>query len=273
MLRVTDALQLQNNGKQSGINLKTIALPAQHGVWGFWLEPSLAALIAAPSWSGVFLSLAGLMLLLLHHPLMIFVKDRQRRKIYARTRLAAQFAAAYALGGGIFFLFALYLSGGQFLPILLIALPFVLAQLYFETRNLSRNMLAEIAGSLIFACLAPAIVYMTRPEPLLAVGIWSVLAVRNVTSILYVRARLRLEKGKNISRRQVLTAHVLGLAILILLAAASVIPAILAGVGIILTVRATLGLTTFRRSAAARVIGFREVGYGLLIAMIIGITL
>lgn len=268
---MTDAIQ--HADKQPVVNLKAIALPAQHGVWGFWLEPSLAALIAAPSWSGFFLSLAGLMLLLLHHPLMIVVKDRQRRKTYTRTRPAAQFAAAYALGGVVFFLLALYLGGAQFLPLLLAALPFVLAQLYFETQNLSRNMLAEIAGSLIFACLAPAIVYITRPEPLLAVGIWSVLAVRNVTSILYVRARLRLEKGKNISPRPVLVAHLLGLATLLLLSAASVIPAVLVAVGIFLTVRAALGLTTFRRPAAARVIGFREVSYGLLIALIIGITL
>ncbi|NLF76347.1 MAG: hypothetical protein GX573_11665, partial [Chloroflexi bacterium] len=39
------------------VRLKSIALPPEHGAWGFLLEPLLAGLLIAPSWAGLCLAL------------------------------------------------------------------------------------------------------------------------------------------------------------------------------------------------------------------------
>lgn len=253
------------------VNLRSIALPAQHGVWGFWLEPSLAALIAAPSWAGLCLILAALSALLLHHPLTILLKDYRRRKRYARTRWAERFVLLYGSVALIGFLLAISLASHPFLPTLLLAVPFALVQIGFELRNQGRHPLAEISGAIALAALAPSILVMVGWGWSLALGLWAVLIIRAIVSILYIRARLRLEKGKPADAAAVLMTHFVGLIVLggLMVAALSHWLNLLAG--LVLLIRATLGVTSMRKPTPAKVIGFREIAYGLLVALLAGI--
>lgn len=250
---------------------KSAALPAQHGAWGFWLEPALAGLLAAPSWAGLWLACAALALLLLHHPLLIMLKDWRRGKVYARTRQAALFSLLYfaLAAGGV--LLAWNQAGVSLLLAAVWAAPFAAVQLWYELGNEQRALAAEISGAAAFATLAPAIVIGADGAPALAVGLWMALVVRAVTSILYVRERLRQEKGKPANRRLVHAAHAVGGALLALLAAFGLVSWMAVVAMMVLVVRALLGLVPARLPTPAKIIGFRELGYGILFAAAAGI--
>ncbi len=93
--------------------------------------------------------------------------------------------------------------------------------------------------------------------------LWLVLMARAIPSIVYVRARLRLERGAATSRAPVHVAHLVALAAGLGLYVAGLAPALMAvGLGV-LAGRAAVGLSAWRRPAKAKQIGFGELGYGV----------
>jgi hypothetical protein len=251
--------------------LRSIAVPSQHGVWGFWLEPSLLALIAAPSWAGLCLIGAGLAALLLSHPLMVVIKDRGKGRRYARTQIAERFMLLYGAAAVILLAAAARLAQGDLWPILVVALSFAAMQLFYEIRNANRDVVAELSGAIAFSMLAPAAAVAAGWSIPTALGLWMVIAIRVVVSILYVRARLRLEKGRPANPQVVVAVHVLGTIVLGLLAWVQMTPWTVVIAGLILLIRAVLGVTSMRKPVPARVIGFREIGYGLVTAVLAGV--
>ena len=174
----------------------TVAIPSQHGAWGFWLEPSLAGLIAAPSAATWLIVLAGLGALLTHHPLMIAYKDLRKGRVFARTRTALVLAAAFALLALTMAVFAWQKSMSSLLPALVAALPFAIVFFWHDLRNDSRSLTAELCGAVAFAAIAPACALAAAWPIERALAIWLILISRALPSIIYVRERLRLEKGK-----------------------------------------------------------------------------
>ena len=75
---------------------KAVALPAEHGGWGFLVEPVVLGLVLAPSGEGVCLGLAALAGFLARHPLRLLLTDRRKGVRYPRTALAERVFAAYA---------------------------------------------------------------------------------------------------------------------------------------------------------------------------------
>jgi hypothetical protein len=253
------------------VNLKSIAMPAQHGVWGFWLEPSLAALIVAPSWAGFCLALAGLGVLLLHRPLTIWVKDSRKGKSYARTSWAGRFVALFGGGALVFFVAALLLGEPGLVASLALALPFALVQLAFELRNQGRHILAEIGGAIAFVALAPMIVLAGGGSWGVALGVWVVMIIRTLVSIPYIRTRLRLEKAKQAASGWVIGLHIVGIVALIASVVLLGVPWLTLVGGGVLLVRAVFGMTALRKPTPVKVIGFREIAYGLTLAILTGL--
>lgn len=253
------------------VSLKSIAMPAQHGVWGFWLEPSLAALIAAPSWAGLCLALAGLGVLLLHRPLTIWIKDRRKRKSYARTIWAGRFVALFGGGALVFFVMALQLGEREFVVALGLALPFALVQLAFELRNQGRHGVAEIGGAVAFVALAPMIVLAGGGSWGVALGVWAVMVIRTLVSIPYIRTRLRLEKEKQVQTSWVMALHAAGMIAFVALIVSMGVPWLALVGGGVLLARAVFGTTALRKLTPVKVIGFREIAYGLILAILTGV--
>jgi hypothetical protein len=256
----------ENTRAPGGPALKSVAMPAQHGGWSFVLEPVVIGLLLAPTLAGLLLGTAALMIFLLDQPLRIVLKDRRKGKRYARTRLAEQVALAYALVGVAALVGAWLLAPSPFWPALAAAIPLALIQLGLDLRNQARSAAAEIAGALAFAAVAPALVLIAGWGPLAAFGLWAVLALRSSSAILYVRARLRLEKGKPAHAAPALGAQALLVAGLLVLALLNLAPwAPLVG-GVLLAARALLGLSRWRKPMPAVQLGIREVIFGLMFA-------
>ncbi len=255
------------------VSIKSVAMPAQHGGWGFLIEPLLIGLIAAPSWGGVGLVIAAFGVFLMHQPLKITFKDWRKRRRYARTRLAERFVMLYgvmALGG---FVIALAAADSAFVIPLVLAVPFALVQLAYEGRNEARESLPEISGALAFASTAAAIPLMSGAQLLIpAFALWIAAAARVIPSILYVRTRLRLEADRPFDPAPPLIAHAAALILVLMLIAAQLLtPLALIG-SLVLLIRAAFGMLRPRRPTPAKVIGFREIAYGLLYAVLTGLS-
>lgn len=248
--------------------LRSVALPAEHGGWGFLLEPILLGLLAAPSLAGLWLGLAALAVFLVHQPLKIAIKDWRKGKNDARTRMAWRFAIIYSIAGLVAFILALTTTAHPFWPSLLLALPFALIQLRHESSGRGRELIPEITGAVALLATAPAIAQAAGWSMPLAFGMWLILTMRTVISILYVRARLRLERGEAIQRAPVWISHVISLAAAAGMAAAQLIPWSATTIMALLLGRAALGLSSYRRPARAKSIGFMEIGYGMLLVAV-----
>ncbi|NWF69020.1 MAG: YwiC-like family protein [Chloroflexi bacterium] len=254
----------------SAFRLKTVALPAEHGGWAFLFEPLLLGLLVAPSWAAFWLSLSALAIFLIHQPLRTLVKDRLKGKNYQRTQWALRFTVLYGLLALLAFALTLTAAGGDlgFLLPLALAVPCAALQLSLEAGQRGRETAAEISGALALSVLAPAVVLIAAWTPQQAFFLWLVIAQRAVTSILYVRARLRLERGKPAAVSLALAAHTVALLLLGVLAAAGALPWLAALAAGILLLRVLYGLSPYRRPARAQVIGFQELAFGLLTVLL-----
>jgi len=255
----------------SHINVKSVALPAEHGGWSFVLEPILLGLLLSPSAVGLLLAVAVFAAFLVRQPLKVMLVDWRRGRRYARTKLAERFVLLYggiALAG----LVVVAASAGYivFFPLAL-ALPLVLIQLAFDVTSRSRDWLPEVAGPTALASVASSIALAGGWSPEAALPLWAIVAARAVPTVLYVRARLRLEKGVAIISAPILVAHAAALIAVIGLAAAGLAPWLAAIALVILLLRAAYGLSSYRKPVPARIIGFQELAFGVTTVLLVSV--
>lgn len=254
------------------VRWRSVALPTEHGGWSFISEPILLGLLLAPSIGGLALGVAALLVFLLRQPLKIYVKDVRGGRQVARTAAARRFARLYAaltLAAGLIGL--LNLPALDALLPLLLALPLFAVQLVFDFRNRSRSLMAEISGGLAAGALAAAIAMMGGWRLLPALGLWLALALKSAAAILYVRARLRLERGKSAAMGAAVAAHVSGIILLLIAFTAGLVPLTTPLAMAILTVRAAVGLSRWRKARAPKQIGIQEVVYALAFVLLVAV--
>ncbi len=245
--------------------MRAVALPIEHGGWGFLFEAVVLGLLVAPSWAGLLLGLATTALFLVHQPLRIAVRDHLNRRRVPRTRLAERFASGYLAVGLIAFALAAIVSQHPFQSVLLLALPFAGIQAVYDAMGRNRSALAEVTGVLALAVSSSMIVLAGGWTLVPALALWVLLSARAITTILYVRDRLRLERGKPDQRRVTLAVHIAALVVVGGLTVVGLLPWSAAIVVGILLARAARGLSRFRRSLAPRLIGRQEIIYSVLL--------
>ncbi|MEN9938565.1 MAG: hypothetical protein RLZZ387_5144 [Chloroflexota bacterium] len=244
--------------------IRPVALPTEHGGWGFLVEPIILGLLLAPSAAGALLGTAAIGVFLLRHPLELALTDWQKGKRFPRTALAERFAALYALVALIGFLGAVATAQAPFWAALALGAPLALVQLSYDLRKQKRALVPELAGAGALAASAPAILLAAGWELAPALAVWAVLAARAWPAILYVRARIRRLRGAPSDSRPAIAAHVAALLAVCGLVYAGLAPwaAALALAGML--GRALYGLSPRRPAVAPKVIGFTELGLGAL---------
>lgn len=249
--------------------LRSVALPVEHGGWAFLLEPVLLGLLVVPSWAGFWLSLSALGVFLIHQPLRTAAKDFVKGKQYVRTRWAIGFVFLYGGLVLIGFVLALLTSDFVFWPPLVLAVPFALAQLWFESRNRGKELLPELSGAVALLAVASTIALAGGWELYQSLALWIILAARTVGSIIYIRARLRLVRGGIIDPKPVIWTHITGFILIILLVFLRLAPWLAALMMLALLARAAYGLTRASQTVRPQIIGFQELGFGLLYVIVI----
>lgn len=251
---------------------RSVALPAEHGGWGFLLEPMVAGLLVRPSWAGFWLCLAALGVFLIHQPLRIVVKDRLKGRRYERTRWAERFAAAYGGLAVVFFLLAWTQAQAAFWLPLVIAVLLSVVQLLYEGRNRGRELVPETFGALALGATAPAVVLAAGSTLQLAAVLWLLMALRAVPSLLYVRVRLRLQRGQALQPWLPIAAHLLALLVVLALCWLGLISWIGLAAPLLLLGRAVYGLRTTETPVPARDVGIQEMIFGLLFAVLVALA-
>lgn len=181
------------------IPLRTVALPNEHGGWGFTLEPILLGLLVAPGWAGTGLALFALAAFFTRHPLKLWLADLRRGKTFPRTLLARRFALIYAAVGSLGLALALSLTQRPFWIPLLAAAPLIALQLWFDARQQSRQLLPELSGAVAMGAVATGIALANGQSVGVALGLWLVLAARAVGAILYARIQVRRARSEPVN--------------------------------------------------------------------------
>ena len=246
------------------VRLRPIALPAEHGGWSFLLEPILLGWLVAVSPAGIAYGVGMFFAFLTRQPLKLALTDLRRGQRLARTPYAERFAALYAAITLVSFALALA-SGGitPFVP-LVIAAPLFALQAYWDAHNRSREPYAELSAPLALGVIAACITLAGGWTPVQAFALWALIAARSLPSILYVRARLRLERGREFSGTLVTAAHVTALLLMVVPFFAGLIPLTALVALVVLTARAVYGLSEQRKPSPPKVIGVQEVIFGVI---------
>ena len=199
------------------IALRPLALPNEHGGWGFLFEPIVLAALAAPSLAGALVAFAAVAAFLARHPLKLAAADLVRGRRYPRTMACAQIAAAYALTALMAIAAAARMAGFAILVPLAVAAPFGLLQLAFDARNRGRAALPELAGAVAMGGIAAAMALAAARPASFAAALWLLALCRSLPAILYVRALLGRGRGA-------IVAHVAAIVVAALLWRASLAP-------------------------------------------------
>lgn len=263
-LRVTDS--------RPKFRLKSVALPNEHGAWGLLFEPIAASLAIAFSVGGIWIAVMTVGAFLSRQPVKVFVLNRLGRRDPELSAAAVKFGSLY---GAIFAMgFGGTLATVGFSPLLpfVFIMPLLAAQIYYDSFRQGRKLLPELAGAISISASAAAIALAGGFHIISAFGIWLIFIARLVPSIIYVRERLKLEKGKAYSRVLPLSAQASGLAIVAFLALFRIVPILPVFAMSLLSLRSIEGLASTRKKMRAMQIGVWEVVFGVItsLSLIVG---
>ena len=232
------------------VALRPLALPAEHGGWGFVLEPIALGLLVAPSWSGVLIAVASLCTFLARQPLKLALQDLVRARRYPRTRVCWQLAFGYLLAGALALTAALTLSHLRMLIPLGLVMPLALTQVLHDAHGRGRELFPELCGATAMTSIAAAIALAGGVRLVPALTLSAILIARTLPAILYVRAVL----GK-MPAWPAIALHFVALA-------AGLLSRWVALTMLVLLARALWGLTHPR--PPAKTVGWREIAFGAM---------
>jgi hypothetical protein len=254
-----------------GVSWGRIVLPPEHGGWAFLAEPIVLGLLVAPTAAGAWLAVAAMAAFLARQPLKLWSGDRRRGRRYPRTAQAERaFASLATLAAGGLVGAAVTARGPMMLAVGLAA-PLAAATLALDLSLRSREALAELLAPLALSALAPAMALAAGWKAAPAFALWVLLAARAIPSILYVRARLRLERGGRANLALALVAQGLAIATAAGLAARGLAPWLgVAAIGL-LALRAAWGLSPWRPRWSVKQVGVSEAVAGAITVLAIAI--
>lgn len=254
------------------VRLRGVALPVEHGSWGFLFEPLVAAVVVAPSFAAVWITLMVVGIFLTRQPLKIFLGDYLAKRDLPQTVAALKFILIY---GAIFFAgltgSLIFAKVEDFIPFLLVA-PFAVYQIYCDASRQSRRLLPELTGAIAVSSSAAVIALAGGWSFSASLILWGIFIARLIPSIFYVRNRLLLEKGKEFSMIDVVAAHFVAVGAIGMLAVNGLVSKLVLAMFIVLFFRAFVGLSPFRKKIKAMKIGIWEVIYGAItvLSVIVG---
>lgn len=251
------------------VRVRSIALPTEHGGWGFTLEPILLGLLVAPTWAGSGLAVATAAVFLARRPVKLVSTDLVRKRRLPRTRVALSFAVGYsglALAGMVL---AVIASDGPFWWPLMAAIPFAAISLRADAQSRNRALLPELAGGIAMGSAAAAIAMAADWDWAAAFGLWLVLAARSYAAIIFARAQVRRAKDQPHDRSGVLAAQVAAILVVGLAAALAIVPLLSVLAIFLLAVGAFYGLA--RPPVPARTVGWTQMVFGLLVVALTAI--
>jgi hypothetical protein len=244
--------------------LRPLALPTEHGGWGFLFEPIVLGLLVAPSAAGALVALSFAFAFLARQPLKLAMQDALRGRNYPRTSWCRGFAAGYSLAAAGALAAGVAIAGWTILLPLAVVAPLGVIQLVFDARNRSRALLPELGGSVAMASSAAAIALAGGAALPLAAALTALVVARGIPTIVYVRTLLTRAHGQSASALPALVLHMVAM---VIVASFAPLGAVIAMAGLL--VRAAWQLTR-AEIVPARRIGWTEIVFGLVTVLLCG---
>jgi hypothetical protein len=150
---------------------------------------------------------------------------------------------------------------------MVLSAPIAIYLILQDASRKSREMVPELLGAVILAGSIASLSLAAGLSYLFAAAMWLTMVARLVPSVIYVRNRLRLEKGKEYSIVWPFVTHISALV--------AVAAMYFYGFGSFLTIvvaafllgRSVTGLSSSRKIQTAKQLGVREVVYGVIYAL------
>jgi hypothetical protein len=255
--------------KRSTIPARSVALPVEHGAWGFLFEPLLAGMLLAPSASAPFILLFVVGSFLLRQPLKFYLGDLFSKKRLPRTNLARRFVLIFGAVAAVGLLGTLFLTSLHNLLPFAVAAPIVVYLISQDIARQTRELLPELLAAFALASSITVVALAGGFGTALAVSLWILMVARLIPSVLYIRTRLLLEKGKTFRRVGPIALHFAATAIVLALYYVGHASVLTTGMSAFLAARATYGLSGAAPAMSAKALGIREVVYGVIYALTI----
>lgn len=247
-----------------GVPARSIALPIEHGSWGFLFEPLVLGIVIAPSIAAGFISVMIVGAFLLRQPLKFLIGDLRQGRHLPRTAIARRFALIYsaiAFAG---------LMGSLLTAPLISMLPFAVVAplaaylIVQDAARQTRELVPEILAATVLSATPASMIIASGGGWQLALSMSAIMLARLIPSIVYIRNRLRLEKGKDYAAVAPIVVHIVAIAAVGLLAYFDRAPLLAVAILGVLLARAVIGLSQYRHKLPAKVLGVWEVIYGVL---------
>jgi hypothetical protein len=261
----------QRSGATQRGALRSVALPVEHGGWALTLEPAVLGLFVAASGAGWCLAAAALVAFVARTPLKVVLVDRWRKRSLGRTVVAARVAAIELLALAVLVTAAAVLAASAFWWPLVVAVPLVGVELWFDMRSRSRRLVPELAGAIGVCAVVAMIVLAAGAESRLALGLWLILAARVITSIPFVRGQIAVAHHRPVAAGGLVLADVSALVVGVV--AVGLEPSLVLGAVAIAAVVVFQRVTARRPVPRVAVIGVRQLlaGIAVIAATAIGV--
>lgn len=262
-MQVTEALN------RPTIKLSRILLPTEHGSWAFLLEPLIAGCVLFFSPAALWLGVMTFAAFLSRQPLKTYFLTRGSNPV---SSAALQFSMLFlASAAGALFV-SMWASGPALLVPAAVGAALGAEQFRNDISRNGRSLWAEVTGAAAISSSISMMAIASGADWKTAAAMWAIFALRLAPSIVYVRNRLMLEKGKQFDRFTPIVAHAASFAAIIAFTAYGLASALTAGMFAFLLVRCSVGLSSFRSRMKAMKIGVWEVVYGTmtLLSIILG---
>ena len=148
------------------------------------------------------------------------------------------------------------------------AAPLALAQLAYDSRLQGRQLLPELLGAVALGSVVAAEMRAAGLSWGPSLAAWAVLAARAVGAVLYVRGRLRHDRGLAPYPVAAVAWHLGALLLALTLTRAGYMPWPLVPAFALLLARAVYGLSPLQRPVRPPVVRIQEVAYGFCFVML-----
>jgi hypothetical protein len=246
--------------------IRPLAIPNEHGGWGFLLEPILLGLALVPSWPGLAIAAAMVAAFFARHPLRLAARDWMLHKRYPRTRVCTLLALAYGAVAAAGLATGVVASSTATAIPFVAVLPLVVIQFVCDIRNRGRELNAEICGTISAAAAGAACVLAGNGGWRLATIVALLAVSRSIPTIVYVRSALRRS-----APAAGLVAHAAALVLVAVLCVFAAAPFALLAVPLMLLLRCAVA--PWRTAVSARRTGVEEVGWGLMATLLFAAAL
>jgi hypothetical protein len=233
-------------------------------------EPILLGLAVAPSWAGLWLAVGIVAAFLTRRPGRVLQAEWHLRASRRRA-IAWRFAVLYGATALAGLAAAVWIGGPALLGPLVAAAPFLIVFLVFDVQRQQRSWQAEVAGPTASAAVAASVAMAAGWTAAPSLALSAVVVARAIPAVLYIRARLRLDRNQPRNVPLVLGAHVLGTLLILALVSVQLLPALVVAAFLLLILRAGVGLSGLRRRARPSTIGLTEIGFGALTILTVAI--